>query len=137
MLDNNLSNEQSRFRTKYWVEINDESKELCSANSDNSSKATILRTNLCDYADPYILFKGTITITVAGADVAAKQADERDKNVIFKNCAPFTKCMSRINGIDINNAQDIDMLMPMRNLIEYSDKYLKTSGSLWQYYIDN
>ena len=137
MLDNNLSNEQSRFRTKYWVEINDESKELCSANSDNSSKATILRTNLCDYADPYILFKGTITITVAGADVAAKQADERDKNVIFKNCAPFTKCMSKINGIDINNAQDIDMLMPMRNLIEYSDKYLKTSGSLWQYYIDN
>ena len=137
MLDNNLSNEQSRFRTKYWVEINDESKELCSANSDNSSKATILRTNLCDYADSYILFKGTITITVAGADVAAKQADERDKNVIFKNCAPFTKCMSRINGIDINNAQDIDMLMPMRNLIEYSDKYLKTSGSLWQYYIDN
>ena len=137
MLDNNLSNEQSRFRTKYWVEINDESKELRSANSDNSSKATILRTNLCDYADSYILFKGTITITVAGADVAAKQADERDKNVIFKNCAPFTKCMSRINGIDINNAQDIDMLMPMRNLIEYSDKYLKTSGSLWQYYIDN
>ena len=137
MLDNNLSNEQSRFRTKYWVEINDESKELRSVNSDNSSKATILRTNLWDYADSYILFKGTITITVAGADVAAKQADERDKNVIFKNYAPFTKCMSRINGIDINNAQDIDMLMPMRNLIEYSDKYLKTSGSLWQYYIDN
>ena len=66
-------------------------------------------------------------------DDAAKQADERDKGVTFKNCAPFTKCISRINNTDIDNAQDIDIVMPMYNLIEYSDNYSKASGSLWEY----
>ena len=61
----------------------------------------MLRSNLCDYADAYIRIKGIITITGADADVAAKQVDERDKSVIFKNCAPFTKCISRIDGTDI------------------------------------
>ena len=65
------------------------------------------------------------------------EADERNKGVTFKNCAPFTKCISRINGIDIGNAQDIDIVMPMFNLIEYSDNYSKRSGSLWQYYKDD
>ena len=65
------------------------------------------------------------------------EADERNKEVTFKNCAPFTKCISRINGIDIGNAQDIDIAMPMYNLIEYSDNYSKRSGSLWQYYKDD
>ena len=96
----------------------------------------MLRSNLCDYADAYILVKGTITITGAGDDAAARRADERNKGVIFKNCAPFTKCISRINNTDIDNAQDIDIVMPMYNLIEYSDNYSKTSGSLWQYYKD-
>ena len=96
----------------------------------------MLRSNLCDYADAYILVKGTITITGAGDDDAAKRLDERNKGVIFKNCAPFTKCISRINNTDIDNAQDIDIVMPMYNLIEYSDNYSKTSGSLWQYYKD-
>ena len=80
---------------------------------------------------------GTITITGAGDNDAAKRLDERNKSVIFKNCAPFTKCISRINGTDIDNAQDIDIVMPMYNLIEYSDNYSKTSGSLWQYYKDD
>ena len=97
----------------------------------------MLRSSLCDYADAYILVKGTITITGAGNDAAARQADERNKGVIFKNCAPFTKCISRINNTDIDNAQDIDIVMPMYNLIEYSDNYSKTSGSLWQYYKDD
>ena len=66
-----------------------------------------------------------------------KRADERGKGVAFKNCAPFTKCISRINNTDIDNAQDIDIVMPMYNLIEYSDNYSKTSGSLWQYYKDD
>ena len=96
----------------------------------------MLRSNLCDYADAYILVKGTITITGAGDDDAAKRLDERNKGVIFKNCAPFTKCISRINNTDIDNAQDIDIVMSMYNLIEYSDNYSKTSGSLWQYYKD-
>ena len=96
----------------------------------------MLRPKLCDYPDVYILVKWTITITGGGNDDAAKRSDERDKGVTFKNCAPFTKCISRINNTDIDNAQDIDIVMPMYNLIEYSDNYSKTSGSLWQYYKD-
>ena len=81
--------------------------------------------------------KGTITITDEGADAAAERADERDKGVTFKNCAPFTKCISGINNTDIDNAHDIDIVMPMYNLIEYSENYSKASGSLWQYYKDD
>ena len=81
--------------------------------------------------------KGTITILGAGDDDAGKRLDERNKAVTFKNCAPFTKCISRINNIDTDNAQDIDIVMAMYNLIEYSDNYSKTSGSLWQYYKDD
>ena len=86
--------------------------------------------------DAYILVKGTITITGAGDNAAARQSDERNKGLIFKTCAPFTKCISRINGVDIDNAQDIDIIMPMYNLIEYSDHYSKILGRLWQYYKD-
>ena len=97
----------------------------------------MLRSNLCDYADSYILVKGTITITGDVDDAAARRADERNKGVTFKNCAPFTKCISRINNTDIDNAHDTDIVMPMYNLIEYSDNYSKTSGKLWQYYKDD
>ena len=96
----------------------------------------MLKSSLCDYSDPYILVKGKITITGAGYDAAAIQADERHKDVEFKNCAPFTNCISEINNTQIGNAKDIDILMPMYNLIEYSDNYAKTSGRLWQYYRD-
>ena len=91
----------------------------------------MLRSNLCDYADAYILVKGTITITVARNDEAARQADKRDKGIAFKNCAPFIKCISRINNKDIDNARDIDIVMPIYNLIECSDNYSKKSGSLY------
>ena len=97
----------------------------------------MLRSSLCDYADAYILVNGIITITgddgagIAGDDDAAKQLDERNKGVIFKNCVPFTKCISRINGTEIDNAQDIGIIMPMYNLTEYSDNHSKRSGSLW------
>ena len=77
----------------------------------------MLKSSLCDYTDAYILVKGSTTITGAGDAAAARQADERDKGVTFKNCAPFTKCISRINGTDIDNARDIDFVMPMYNLI--------------------
>ena len=86
------SDDPSKFRTGNWVEINDESRESY-ANSDIRFKTTMLRSNLCDYADSYILVKGTITITGEGADAAAEREDERDKGVTFKNCAPFTKCI--------------------------------------------
>ena len=79
---------------------------------------------------------GTITITGVGDDAAAMRAGERNKGEIFKNCAPFTKCISNINDTEIDNAQDIDIVMPMYNLIRYSNNYSKTSGSLWQYYKD-
>ena len=133
---NNESDQPSKFRTRNWVEINDESRGTYTGN-DIRFKTTMLRSNLCDYADSYILVKGTITITGAGDDAAARRADERNKGVTFKNCAPFTKCISRINNTDIDNAHDIDIVMPMCNLIEYSDNYSKTSRSLWQYYKDD
>ena len=130
------SDNPPKFRTRNWVEINDESRGNY-ANSNITFKTTMLRSNLCDYADSYILVKGTITITSEGDNAAAERADERDKGVTFKNCAPFTKCISRINNRDIDNAHDIDIVMPMYNLIEYSDNYSKTSGSLRQYYKDD
>ena len=129
------SDNLSRFRTRNWVEINNESRGNYT-DSDIRFKTTMLRSNLCDYADSYILAKGTITITGEGDNAGERQADERNKGVTFKNCAPFTKCISRINSTDIDNAHDIDIVMPMYNLIEYSDNYSKTSGSLWQYYKD-
>ena len=88
----------------------------------------MLESSLCDYSDAYILVKGTITITGAGDNAAARQADERDKGVVFKSCAPFTNCISKINNTQVDNAKDIDIVMPMYNLKEYSDNYAKTSG---------
>ena len=92
----------------------------------------MLRSSLCDHADAYILTKGTITITGTGDDAAARQADKINEGVILKTCAPFTKSISRINDTEIDNAQDIDIVMWMFNLIEHSDNYSKISGSLWQ-----
>ena len=94
----------------------------------------MLKSDLRDYSDSYILVKGIITITGAGDDAAASQANERNKGVISKNCAPFINCKSEINNTEIDNSKDIDIVMPMYNLIEYSDNYSKASGSLWQYY---
>ena len=96
----------------------------------------MLKSSLCGYSDAYILVKGKITITGAGDNATARQADDRDKGVAFKICAPFTNCVSEINNTQIDNAKDIDIVMPVFNLIEYSDNYAKTSGSLWQYYRD-
>ena len=99
LLDN-TSNQPSKFRTRNWVEINDDSRGKYT-NSDIKFKSTMLKSNLCDYTDAYILDKGKITITGRGDDDAARQTDERNKGVIFKNCPPFTKCINRINGTDI------------------------------------
>ena len=79
MLDDKKSNHPSKFRTKNWVGINDESRGTYNVNSQIKFKTTMLKSNICDYSDAYILVKGTITITGAGADVAARQADERYK----------------------------------------------------------
>ena len=91
----------------------------------------MLKSSLCDYSDAYILVKGAITVNNTAAQGAA--ANNTNKKVIFKNCAPFTNCISEINNTQIDNAKDIDIVMPMYNLIEYSNNYAKITGSLWQY----
>ena len=113
---NDESNKQSKFKATNWVEINDESRGTYTSN-DIIFKSTILRSNLCDYADACILVNGRITITKAGEDGAVRRVDERDKGATFKNCAPFTKFISRINNADIDTARDIDIVMPVYNLI--------------------
>ena len=85
-----VSNQPSKFRTRNWIETNNQSRGTYTSN-DIRFKTTMLRSNLCDYADAYILVKGTITITGAGNDDTVKQLDERNKGVIYKNCAPFSK----------------------------------------------
>ena len=125
------SNKPSKFRTRNWVEINDDIRGAYSPNKQIRFKTAMLRSSLCDYSDAYILVKGNIAVNNnAGAGAAANNTN---KKVIFKNCAPFTNCISKINNTQIDNAEYIDIVMPMYNLIEYSDNYSKTSGSLWQY----
>ena len=129
MIDN-TSNPSSKFRTKNWVELNDESRETYNVNSQIKFKTKMLKSSLCEYREAYILVKGKITITGRGADAAARQADERNKGVAFKNCARFINCISEINNTQVDNAKNIDIVMPMYNLIEYSNNYAKTSGFL-------
>ena len=119
LLDN-ASNQPSKFRTKNWVEINDESRGTYSVNRQINFKTSMLRSSLCDYSDAYILVKGNITVNNTAADGAA--ANNTNKKVIFKNCAPFTSCISKINNTQIDNAEYIDIVMPMYNLIEYIEK---------------
>ena len=104
---------------------------MSNTGSQNKFKTTMLKSSLCDYSDVYILVKGTITIPNPTTN-----SNNRNKKVIFKNCAPFSHCKSEINSTQVDNAKDIDVVMPMYNLTEYSDSYSKTSGSLWQYYRD-
>ena len=125
------SNQPSKCRTKSWVEINDESRGTYNVNKQIKFKTKMLKSSLYDYSDAYILAKGTITVN----NTAAADADANNTNnkVILKNCAPFTNCISEIVNTQVDNAKDIDIVMPMYNLIEYSDNSSKTSGSLWQY----
>ena len=115
LIDDNTLNQPSKFRTRNWIEINDESRGAYNVNSQIKFKTTMLKSSLCDYSDAYILVKGTITVNNTAAQ---------------KNCAPFTNCISEINNTQIDHAKDIDIVMPMYNLIEYSDNYVKTTGSL-------
>ena len=131
LIDDNTLNQPSKFRTRNWIEINDESRGAYNVTSQIKFKTTMLKSSLCDYSDAYILVKGTITINNTAAAGAA--ANNTNKKVIFKNCAPFTNCISEINNTQIDNAKDIDIVMLMYKLIEYSDNYAKTTGCLWQY----
>ena len=115
------SNQPSKFRTRNWVEINDESRGAYNVNSQIKFKTTMLKSSLCDYSDAYILVKGIISVNNNAADGAAAN----NRKVIFKNCAPFTNCISEINNTQVDNAKDIDIVIPMYRLIEYSDNYTK------------
>ena len=128
---NNELNKPSKFWTRNRVEINDGVKGAYSPNKQIRFRTAMLWSSLYDYSDAYILVKGTITVNNnAGAGAAANNANKKG---IFKNCAPFTKCISKINNTQIDNAEHIDIVMPMYNLIEYNDNYSKTPGCLWQY----
>ena len=131
LIDDITLNQPSKFRTRNWIEINDESRGTYNVNSQIKFKTSMLNSSLCDYSDAYIFVKGTITVNNTSAQGVA--ANNTNKKVIFKNCAPFTNCISEINNIQIDNTKDIDIVMPMYNLIEYSDNYAKITRSLWQY----
>ena len=101
MIDD-LSNQPSKFRTKNRVEINDESRGTYNVNSQIKFKTTKLKSSLCDYSDAYILVKGTISVNSTAA--AAADANNTGKKLIFKNCAPFTNCISEITNTQVDNA---------------------------------
>ena len=125
------SNQPSKFRTKNWVEINDDVRGAYSPNKQIRFKTAMLRSSLCDYSDAYTLVKGNISVN--NTAIAGAATNIVTKKVIFKSCAPFNNCKSKIDNTQIDNAEYIDIVMPVYNLIEYSDNYSKTSGSLQQY----
>ena len=97
----------------------------------------MLRSSLCDYSDAYVLVKGTITVTAPGVNNNADNIrDKRNRPLILKNNAPFVSCITRINGKLIEDADDLDIVISMYNLLEYSKNYRKTIGSLYNYYRD-
>ena len=120
----------SRYVTKKWIEVYNQSEKNYSVNKEIRIKTPMLRSDLCDFSDAYIVVKGDITLE------GDNNANKRNKNLTFKNNAPFISCISKINGIKIDNAEDLDVVMPMYNLLEYSKNYKKTTGSLWNYYRD-
>ena len=128
---NDESNKPSKFRTRNCVEINDDITGAYSPNKQIRFKTAMLRSSLYDYSDAYIFVKGNISVNNTARAGAA--ANNIGKKVIFKNWARFTNCISKINNTQIDNAEYIDIVMPMYNLIEDKDNHSKTSGSLWQY----
>ena len=110
-----------RFITKKWVEVHDQSGSADDRYKPNKQirfKTSMLRSDLCDYSDAYILVKGTITVT-------NPDNDEFDKELTLKNNAPFVSFILKINNTLIDNAEDLDVVMPMYNLLEYSKNYKK------------
>ena len=133
---NEMSEKLSKFVTGEYVRVN----SLSNTYNENKSirfKTPMLRSNLCNYSDAYILVKGTITVTAPGVNNNANNIrDKRNRLVILKNNAPFVSCITRINGELIEDADDLDIVMSMYNLLEHSKNYRKTMGSLYNYYRD-
>ena len=134
-----------RYVTKTWIEVYDQSEKSYNFNKETRIKKPMLRSNLCDFSDAYIVVKGNITVTkktftaddieapnnTAANATATNTANDNafgEKKLVFKNNAPFINCVSKINGIKIDNAEDLDVVMPMYNLLEYSNNYKKVCG---------
>ena len=121
-----------RFITKKWVEVHDQSgsaEDRYKPSKQIRFKTSMLRSDLCDFSDAYIVVEGTITIP-------DPNDASYDKHLAFKNNAPFIFCNSKINNMCIVSAEDLDIVMPIYNFLEYSKNYRKTTGSLWNYYRD-
>ena len=124
--------EMPRFSTKKWVKVYDQSGSADDRYKPNKQirfKTSMLRSDLYDYSDAYIVVKGTITVT-------DPDNDAYDKELTLKNNAPFTSCILKINNTLINNAEYLEIVMPMYNLLEYRKNYRKTTGRFWNYYRD-
>ena len=128
---NNTPNQLYKIRTKNWIVLSDLLKEVYITNCQSKFKFAMLKSSLCDYSDAYILSKGRITVIAKNNSyAAARQADERNKGEIFQNCGPFINCNSEINNTEIDNAKDVDIVMPMYNLIKYSHNIWKVMAIL-------
>ena len=133
-INNLLSSESenlSKSATREYVRVN----SLSNTYNEKKSirfKTPMLRSDLCDYADAYILVNGTITVTSQNNVIR----DKKNRTLILKNNAPFISCITRINEELIEDADDLDIVMPMYNLLEYSKNYRKTTGSFYNYYRD-
>ena len=115
-----VTNKPSKFRARNWVEINGDIRGAYSPNKQIILKTAMLRSSLCEYSDANILVKENISVNNTGR---AAVSTNRNIKVIFEKCAPFTNYISKINNTQIDNAEYIDIVMPMYNLIEYSDNY--------------
>ena len=118
-----------KFVTKKWIEVYDQSQGNYDINKEIRIKTSMLRSDLCGFSDAYIVVKGNVTVT-------NPNNAKRNKAVTFKNNASFINCIWKINGVKIDNAEDLDVVMPIYNWLEYSKNYKKTTGSLWNYYRD-
>ena len=120
----NLLNEAnySKSVTRKWNIVNDQSNAHYDVGNEMIYNTKLWKSNLWGYNNAYILVRDAITVTAALAT-----------QVVFKSCAPFTKCITKIDGRSIDGAEDLDLVISMYNLIEYSSNYSETTGSLWFY----
>ena len=109
-----------KYVTKKWIEVYDQSEKNYSIDKEIRIKTPMLRSDLCDFSNAYIVVKGDIIVT-------SPNNAKRNKSVTFKNNAPFINCITKINGIKIDNAGDLDVVMPMCNLLQYSKNYKKNN----------
>ena len=124
---NDSDNEYSKFATRKWYIINDQNNGQYDRRNENDAtikfETKIIKPFLCGYSDAYVLVVGDIKVVGVAANT----------NVAFKNCAPFTRCVTHVNDEHVETAENLDIIMPMYNLIEYSDNYADSSGSLYQF----